>query len=145
MRVYYRGSNVLVTDDVFVWRTEPPRIFAIRDLHDVRIVHDDAPMPPASGYVGAGALAVIAAGWPLIDNPAAYVAAFLLLALPGAATILCWRMRPRRWQLRAEQGGQDVTLFTATDATVFGQVARALRRALEASGPAPHGYQLAGP
>jgi hypothetical protein len=144
MRIYYHRSDVLITDEVFVWSTTPPRIFPVRELHQVTLVRGDLdPSRSVSAHAAGGALVLVVASWPMLDHPAAFAAAALVLAIPTAASITCWRMRPRHWELRAIFHGHEVVLFASANETTFGQVARALRRALEASGPSADGYELA--
>lgn len=54
-----------------------------------------------------------------------------------------WRMRPRRWELRATYQGHEVILYASCDTRVFNQVARALRRAVEDTRRPAAGYGLA--
>lgn len=37
MRVYFRSVDAVVTENRFVWLTEPMRVFEIRALHDISI------------------------------------------------------------------------------------------------------------
>jgi hypothetical protein len=144
MRTYYRSHDALVTDECFVWRTSPPKTFRIRELHDVGLVRGDLdPLRPASAHVAGGALVLVAVSWPMLDTPAAYVVAFVGLAIPATVTAACWRMRPRCWELRATYRDQVVVLYASADPVAFGKVTRSLRRALEAAGPPSSGYSLA--
>jgi hypothetical protein len=144
MRIYYRGPDVVITDEAFVCRTAPRRVFVIRELDHVVMVRGDLdPTRTTSAHVAGGALVLVAAGWPMVDSPAAYLAASLIIVVPGAATVACWRMRPRRWELRATYRGQETTLYASTDAQTFNQIGRGLRRAIENAPPAAS-YELAG-
>jgi hypothetical protein len=145
MRIYYRGPDVLITQEAFVRRTAPRRIFVIRDLHHVVMIRGDLdPARSTSAHVAGGALVLVAASWPLVDNPAAVAAAALIVTLPGVAGIACWRMRPRRWELRADYQGHEVILYASADITTFNQVSRGLRRAIENATPPASYYELAG-
>jgi Family of unknown function (DUF6232) len=127
LRTYYRGPDAVVTDELFTWRTTPARIFVIRDIRNVGIVRGgaDRRRPHAAG----GALAPAAAGW-MPHTPLWYATAVLVTAAAGGAAGYRVR-RSRRWELHATYRGNEVVLYAATDARVFNQVSRALRRAME--------------
>jgi hypothetical protein len=145
MRTYYRGPDVLITHEVFVRRTAPEQTFPIRDLHHVVMIRGELDHAwPAPAHVAGGAAILVMAGWPLLDNPAAYAVAVVLVAVPGAAGIAHRRMRPRTWQLRARYDGREVVLFASADTRTFNQVGRALQRAIEAHAVSSSSYGLAG-
>jgi hypothetical protein len=145
MRTYYRGPDVLITREAFVRRTAPQRIFVIRDLHHVVMVRGELdPARSTTAHVAGGALVLVAASWPMLDKPATFAAAALVIALPSMAGIACWRMRPRRWELRAGYQGHEVILYASADITTFNQVSRGLRRAIEDATPPASYYELAG-
>ena len=48
-RTYYRGPDAVVTSEVFIWRTTPPKIFVIRELKRVGIVRVTRPNSPDTG------------------------------------------------------------------------------------------------
>ena len=131
MRTYYRARDAVVTSEHFIRRGPSARSFAIRDLHDARIVRD----PGNSRYrlacttTGVLSLAAAAVAW-LAGNLYA-VSVFVLAVAVAVVASMLWRRRPARWNLRADYRGEPVTLFTSCDSTAFHQVARALRRALE--------------
>jgi hypothetical protein len=56
----------------------------------------------------------------------------VLSVLPWLLAWLCMRHWPSRYELWARYGGRSVIMFSTTDERQFGQVARALRRAIEA-------------
>lgn len=145
MRTYYRGPDVLITHEAFVRRTAPQQLFLIRELHHVVMIRGDLdPARVTSVHVAGGAAILVTVGWPLLDHPAAYAAAVLLVAVPAAAGIAYRRMRPRAWELRAWHEGREVILFASADIRTFNQVGRALRRAIEDHGPSASSYDLAG-
>jgi hypothetical protein len=145
MRTYYRGPDVLINHEAFVRRTAPGQTFPIRDLQHVVMIRGNLDPPwPAPIHVAGGAAILVMAGWPLLESPAAYAAAALLVAVPAAAGLAYSRMRPRPWELRARYEGRDVVLFASADTRTFNQVSRALQRAIEAHGPAASSYGLAG-
>ena len=85
MTTYYRGDEVLITDQVFVTVVPVLMRFPIAKLHNPHVFR-----------------------WPR--------------RFPWG---------PATFELRATYGGTDLILFETNDETVFGQVKRALLRALE--------------
>jgi hypothetical protein len=143
-RTYYSGPEALVTDRLFVWRTTPAKGFAVRELRNVGLVRGEADrLRPFTVHVAAGALILAAATWAMLDTPAAYVLGFLAVAVPGSFAAFTLRSRPRRWELRANYRGHEVVLYASSDERVFNQVARALRRSVEAARPPAGEYRLA--
>jgi hypothetical protein len=134
-RTYYRGPDAVVTSELFIWRTSPPKVFVIRHLQKVAIVRYDADRgrPHYSSVV---ALAL----WPIVDTPALVATGVLAVAVPVVAVATYWRVRPKRWELQARYLGAEVVLYASTDARVFNQVARALRRAMEERDPDHTGW-----
>ncbi|BEL10274.1 hypothetical protein Q0Z83_084650 [Actinoplanes sichuanensis] len=140
-RIYYRGPDALVSDDRFVWHpTTTPLIFTIPDLRNVGLVQAPARVRPYAPAIAAVAIAMAAAGWILLPDPAVYVLVFLALAIPGVA--MMWR-EPGRWELHAQYRGTAVVLYSSADPRVFNQVSRALRRAMEDRRRTSWGYGLA--
>jgi hypothetical protein len=77
MRTYYRGSDALVTDDHFVWRTSSTHIFTVGDLRNIVIVRGPltgSGQGPALA-AGAGLLLLAAASWMLLGPAVGYTAA----------------------------------------------------------------------
>ena len=138
MRIYYRASDVVVTSELFVVRRgSPPGRFAISDLRDVCIapgqpegVRLSVVVPPTAAAVLVAAVAVSAAGGVLVG-----VAIAVSAAGAGMACAVVQQHRPRRWELRATYRERSVSLYASTDARVFHQVSRALRRAIENDRP----------
>jgi hypothetical protein len=138
MRIYYRAADVVVTSELFVVRRgSPPGRFAIHDLRDVCIapgrpegVRLSVVVPPAAAAALVAAAAVSAAGGVLFG-----VAIAVSAAGAGMACAVVQQHRPRRWELRATYRERPVRLYTSTDARVFHQVSRALRRAIENDRP----------
>ncbi len=89
MVVYYEGTTVFVTGDVFESGWPTPQRFLVADLRDVQVSKSS------------------------VDRR---------------------RLLNRRtWELTATYHGYQVALFSTTDVRIFGQVKRALVRALEAN------------
>jgi hypothetical protein len=56
MRTYYRSLDVVITDVAFVRRTEPARIYLIRELHGVVMTRGELdPARPATAVAAAAA------------------------------------------------------------------------------------------
>ncbi len=135
MVTYYRGRTALITQEVFEVRGSEVQRFTIEDLYDVRAVR--GPIDPAArGSVIAASvlLAVIAISWQFLHSPVAWLAAVIVVAAPGAFGGAYMHMRPPVWELRATYRGTVVLLYGSPDAQTFGQVKRALVRALESHG-----------
>jgi hypothetical protein len=140
-RTYYHGPDAMVTDDQFVWMTvSSNRTFSVRELRNVGLVQAPARMRSFAPALAVGVLFVAVAGWSLMPSPTWYVAGFLAVSTP--AVMAAWR-KPRHWELHAQYHSQAVVLYSSSDARVFNQVSRALRRAMEDSGRTPWGYGLA--
>ncbi|MFI5894314.1 DUF6232 family protein [Actinoplanes sp. NPDC051513] len=134
MRIYYRAPDVVVTSELFVRHGPSPGRFAIRDLRDVGIapgepegVRPGVVILPAAAAALVAAAAVSGAGGVLVA-----VAIVVSACAAGVVFAAVSQHRPRRWELRATYRGREVTLYASTDARVFNQVGRALRRAIEA-------------
>jgi uncharacterized protein DUF6232 len=144
MRTYYRGPDAVVTSELFLRIGESAKSFTIRDLRNVRIHGNDADsFRPTAAHVAGGLMIILAAAWPLGVAAPLYAIGLVAVGIPAlaAATVYCW-MRPLHWELRATYRGQDVALYSSRDERVFNQVTRALRRALEDTGP-PNPYSPA--
>jgi hypothetical protein len=132
MTIYYRGQELVITDRAVVLLTGPRVRFALAELRAIHIVRGDLdPSRVISAHSTGGALVVTAAAWPLIDSVIAAVAAGVVLVGSTVVSGACWRMHPRVWELRAIYRGMNVCLFSTADERTFGQVRRALVRALE--------------
>jgi hypothetical protein len=135
-RTYYLGPDAVVTNELFVWRTSPPKTFAIRDLKKVGIVRCDVDRyRPRTTNAAAGPAVLALAVWPIVDTPVLIVTVVLAVAVPAVAAVTYWRLRPRRWELHAIYRGAEVLLYASIDSRVFNQVARALRRSMEDNNP----------
>jgi hypothetical protein len=140
MRTYYDGPDALVTENHFIWRTDPLRAFIIGDLRDVRLVQRDVGSPrviTALAAVAAAAL-IVAPGWLLIDT---MVGRLVVLGAAMAAVSLATlgRRSVHQWELRAAYQSREVVLYKTLEIRTFNQVTRALRRAIE-SAERPRGH-----
>ncbi|MDG4822271.1 DUF6232 family protein [Asanoa sp. WMMD1127] len=132
MPTYYPGPDVWITDKAFTVLGSCPVHFPIKDLADPYVVRGDR--HPAGVVTGRFAIGTVVAGtvaWPLHDSVLVHTAMLLAVAVPVLATGACLRVAPRTYQLRAVHGATDICLYSTTHATRFGQVRRALVRAVE--------------
>ena len=135
MTTYYRSSAVVVTTQEFQRGWPDPERFQVRELRDVKVTVGRPQGTGMRAVAGAGALVVGAtAGWPLVEGNAAWLtAAMLVAAAPSAMCGACLRRRQQVWELRASYRDKPVLLLRTQDERTFGQVKRALVRALEAN------------
>ena len=158
MTVYYRDDFVLVDSQVI--RT-PDAVYPIRELRDVLLVrgsrhHDRLLLVLALrllvGVAAALLLATVVALVLDVRDPAggavpAWLVYGYLLASPVVLGVLirtAERMGDRGHRnllLCARCRGDDVVIYTTTNATRFGQVHRAVLRALERHGAAGGRYR----
>jgi Family of unknown function (DUF6232) len=133
MVVFYRGHTLLITNDVVeVWWPKYQR-FSIKDLSEVYVFRDVADPVVARG-IGASAVMFVAtaATWQFLQSMAVLLVGALVVLAPGVVGAACIRTRRRPWELRATYHGVDVQLYSSRDSLTFGQVKRALVRAMEA-------------
>jgi hypothetical protein len=135
MVTYYRGHTVVITHEVVeVWCPDYQR-FPIGDLHDVYVCRGNLD-PVAVRGLGATVLPILAitAGWQYLD-PAIAILTGALLSVATLIAVAAWFERhPPPWELYVNFRGDEIRLFASGDQRVFGQVRRALVRALEANG-----------
>jgi hypothetical protein len=139
MTIFYLGPTARVTDQTFdsLWPVQ--RSFILSELSYPHTLLDrPVEMVVASTQVrvcsgGALSLSVWAAvtGWPLFDRPAVTGAGLLVAILAGLVVAAARRVRRRPLEVRAMYRGQMVCVYTTTNRQTFGQVRRALLRALE--------------
>lgn len=142
MTIFYRGHCVRITHKVIeVWCPTHQR-FAISELRWLYVIAHPVPPPATVSAVRngstsvAGTTAVIAAlawaeGWPALASPVPALTIAALLVVSGFGSIACWWVRPIERQLVAHYRGQLVCLYRSRDPREFGQVQRALVRAIE--------------
>lgn len=144
MIVFYRGPCAYITHEVFESHCPYYRLFVIRELKDVYVVHrprhpgpsDRFPVRAGSAGVAGAAAVAAAVGWPILEASSlslvATAALAVTLVISATAIAACLRVRPGRLhQLWAIYQGQPTCLFETADARTFGQVRRALIRAIE--------------
>jgi hypothetical protein len=129
--IYYRGPLALITEDWFEVRVPQRRRFPIKELSNVHEERSGEPLA-LRGVGAAGATAAaVAVSLPFLDPPVFWFGTVAVLVAPCAIGGACWRMNRADLELWATCGGLRIRLFTSRDARAFGQVKRALLRALE--------------
>jgi len=134
MRTFYRGPDAFVTADNFVWLLDTPRIFAVRELRDIRRVEHvpedrrpDVVLIAAAGSIAIAALSVAVVGTVV---GATAVALSVVAAMVAVSTR---RFRDTRsYRVVATVQGVRTVIFEARELRVFNQVTRALSRAVDA-------------
>jgi hypothetical protein len=130
--VLYRSPELFITDRQFIVRYNPRVRYAITELKNVHVVCEEIRHAgqAVARYVGAWAIVMLVVAL-MLDSPT--VLAVALPTLGAAAAIGTLSTRRRTWELRARHRESDVCLFTSSDELRFGQVRRAVVRALEAN------------
>jgi hypothetical protein len=133
--VYYHRNGVLVTSrylQVGVDRYE------IGELTDLRQASGGTHPGLVVGLVIAVAEAVFVAPFVgVLHSPLAWLAAVVALGIPCLVGLVCAQRWPAQHELLADHHGRPTVLFATRDPLEFGQVARSVRRAVEA------GFRLA--
>jgi hypothetical protein len=132
MPTYYPGPDVRITDEAFTVLGDRPIRFRIRDLVDPYVIRGDR--HPAAVVTGRFAVGTAVAGtvsWGMHDSLVLHAAMVVAIAIPLLVTGACLRVAPRTYQLWAGHGSTAVCLYSTTHPARFGQVRRALVRAVE--------------
>lgn len=134
MSLYYIGPRARITNEVFECLALTQTSFAVGQLKDVHIVRPTVAarefVVPVGFFSSAGASVAGLCG----DLPGTVRIVVLLLATLGVlalAAIWTASRHRRLCELRATYQGHPVCLFQTTDVREFGQVSRALQRAIE--------------
>jgi hypothetical protein len=125
---YYRSGEVAVTSRFLHVGGER---FAIADLSDLMRARG----PAHPGVTIGTAIAIVQAPIivplvGLVRAPLVWVAALVVLVVPIVVAFVCARLWPPRQELLARYRGADVTLFSSRNEQQFGQIARAVSRAV---------------
>jgi Family of unknown function (DUF6232) len=133
MVVYYRGPDAKITNrDIETWCPHYQH-FAIAELWEVRIA--EVPPGPAdvrSTGLALGLFATGAVGLACLPASGGCLAMTALTAGAAVAAFHAVRLRRAEYLITTRRGDGIVCLYRTTDERVFGQVRRALARALEA-------------
>lgn len=130
MTIYYRGPCAYITRDLIEVWTPQHAIYPISELHAVYVVHGSQGRRGTAGVLPV--LAVLAAVLlPVAGAPTGLLAIVLMLGAAATVTVACLREPPHPYELTATHQGRRVALFQCPDERTFGQVKRALARAME--------------
>lgn len=126
---FYNQFGIAVTDQ---WLVIDGERFPIAELHDLTRARGPVTSPTRTAIAaGCAALAVVAAVPFVFSAPAAWAIAALTAA--AALGVMVWSCRqwPASFQMWADYRSRPTLLFETCDEQRFGQVRRALIRALE--------------
>jgi len=127
---FYRTARVVVTADRLIVETPVRQVHELRHLHNLRTVKRRVNPLVLSASISAAVLAAAAvAMWQALPT-ASVVAAGAAVVSIGLA--VAWsRRRPRQLELWADYRDVPLLVFATPDEREFGQVCRAVVRALE--------------
>ncbi len=129
--VFYRRNGLLITDRQVVHGTTR---YDVAELTGA--VQATGPLHPgarAGALIGAANGVVLGTSATAVGSAAIWFLTVVAVLVPwgvAAAYALRW---PRELRLLVDHRGRQVTLLRTRDSTEFGQVARALQRAMEAA------------
>jgi hypothetical protein len=139
MLLYYRGRDLVITNEVVDVRRPFSHRYEIDKLSDLHVVrHRLDPTITAAAYTAVGALIIVVVSWRLLTSVEAWLLALLLVGAPIAVFRVCLLCRPRIHELRATYEGQEVVLYATEDATAFAQVRRAMIRVRQRTTATPN-------
>ena len=127
---YYRGPDVAVTNHYLI--VSPVR-YELTELEALGVVR--GPVHPAvliSSVIAIAQTPIVIPVVAMVMSPLAILFATILLVVPCVVAIASARRWPPRMELQASHRGTTLVLFSSRDQREFGQVTRALRRAVEA-------------
>jgi hypothetical protein len=131
--LYYRAHGVMITSDHFSVAGEHGEQYELAELTDIAQCRGDRHPGAVVGMIILGVEAVILA--PLLGVvrvPVVWLLGAVALAIPAVVGLVCAQRWPARYELIGWYRGQQQILFTTRDSREFGQVSRALMRAMEA-------------
>jgi hypothetical protein len=126
---YYRAADVAVTNYFFHRGRDK---YAISELTELGMIR--GPMHPSVLISSVIAVAQAPIAVPVVAvfrSPVAFALAAVMLVVPVAVALVSARRWPPVQELLARYRGRELTLFSTPDAREFGQVSRALQRAIE--------------
>lgn len=129
--VYFRRPGILVTNQQVAVGQFRYQVAQLADLMQARgSTHPGAMVGMVIAVAEAPLLALLLG---VVRSPVAWLIAVPALLIPCLVGLVCVRRWPAQYELLARYRGGQVTLFTTRDEREFGQVARAVRRAIEAT------------
>jgi hypothetical protein len=128
--VYYRGPYAHITDDVMEVWSPGRRVFRIGELDSVYVLPGAEPRWTPLRVIPTVAV-VLAVAVALLRRYDDVLAPLLIVAVASVVGVACLGGGGVPYELWAVHRGADVRLFRCQDAQMFGQVRRALLRAME--------------
>jgi hypothetical protein len=128
--VYYRGARAHITRDLIEVFSPGYAVYPIYELEGVHVVDGSPGRRPAVGVLPV-ATVLAAVVLPIVGGAVGLLAAVLMLAVGAVVAVAYLRDTGRPYELCATHRGRRVTLFRCSDVRTFGQVKRALARAME--------------
>jgi hypothetical protein len=127
---FYRDAEVAVTNHFFHRGRDR---YAIPELTELGVVRGPShPSVLISGLIAVAQAPIAIPVVAVLRTPLAFVLAAVLLIVPVVVAFVSAHRWPPVQQLLARYRGRELTLFSTHDAREFGQVTRALQRAIEA-------------
>jgi hypothetical protein len=126
---YYRGPDVAVTNQYLL--TSHVR-YELAELAELGVAR--GPVHPAvliSSVIAIAQTPIVIPVVAMVMSPMAILFAAILLVVPCVVAIVSARRWPPRMELQANYRGRELVLFSSHDEREFGQVSRAVRRAVE--------------
>lgn len=127
---YYRGSDIAVTNQHLHTSYDRYPLAELDDLGTVR-----GPAHPAvliSTVIAVVQAPIVLPVITIVRSPLAFLLAAVLLVVPVVVAFVSARRWPPRLELQARYRGRELVLYSSHDERRFGQVSRAVRRAVEA-------------
>lgn len=145
MRTYYQGTDAIVTDEHFIWRSSANRLFVVGELHNVGLVRGGIAgfRPIATAAVAVSLAIATAAAWRAFGAEVGYSTAALAVTVTALALASAHQRAARIWHLQATYRGVETVVYSSADVRVFNQVTRALRRSIEDSRQVRSSYGMA--
>ena len=138
MTLLYRGPSARITHEVIETHAPYYQTYRICELYLVHVIREGivdvavgSPTMRACSTAMAGLSVIVATASDSLDSPSTTVAAAIGAAMAAGVAVKGWRIRTRPIAIWAYHRGERVCLFQTRDRLVFGQVKRALLRALE--------------
>jgi hypothetical protein len=128
--LYYRQHGISVTGRHLIVADQRYDLAELGDLmQDRGTLHPGAIVALVIAVAEAMLVALLVS---VLHSPLVWLLAVVALLIPCLVALVCARRWPPQYELLAQYRGHEVRLFATRDQREFGQVTRALRRALEA-------------
>ena len=130
-RFFYHQRGVEVTTR---YLTVGPDRYELAELADIMQARGrQHPGVKVGAAIAAAEAAVVAPLVGVVHGPVVWLVGVVALVIPLVVGVVCAVRWPAEFALIGRYRGREVTLFATRDETEFGQVSRAVRRAIEAT------------